>query len=381
MTLFKWIVFKGSIIFRSLVAGLDRDGVQEVLDHACFGWRCHHRLSLGFEARVECLVLALTVICGWVASTGTIWRLGGADLLLLVGACSSMILLLIICVLTLVLGNLSCRALSGGKLLSLHAQLNGHLLVELGSFLEFPLLQIIVRLLDSLFPVNVLSLAICWDWLNNLWLMDHLLSLLVWLDVLVWIFLNVWLRILLLLNSLSWLLLLLLISLGLIEFFVSALSYSASRLSRASLFSCLGCASSSIFTPFSCIWRMNCLLSMNPGFLKLHLGQIFIDWADLFGWEFLTVVRILPSVRWSLGRWSLLDISSFFVFVLNIDLTVVVLDPLFKHVHKLVMNHANLPVCDAEGTSIDQAFDSRKLVQNNKVTVLDLEVDWVEVLL
>jgi hypothetical protein len=76
-----------------------------------------------------------------------------------------------------------------------------------------------------------------------------------------------------------------------------------------------------------------------------------------------------------LGRWSLLDISSFFVFVLNIDLTVVVLDPLFKHVHKLVMNHANLPVCDAEGTSIDQAFDSRKLVQNNKVTVLDLEVD------
>ena len=45
------------------------------------------------------------------------------------------------------------------------------------------------------------------------------------------------------------------------------------------------------------------------------------------------------------------------------------------------MNHGDLAVVKAEGLAVDQAFDDSQLVEHDKVSVLNLEVDGVKIIL
>lgn len=48
---------------------------------------------------------------------------------------------------------------------------------------------------------------------------------------------------------------------------------------------------------------------------------------------------------------------------------------------ELKMDHVQMLVGKAEGFSIGKSFDCSQLVKENQVIVLDVEVDWVKILL
>lgn len=53
--------------------------------------------------------------------------------------------------------------------------------------------------------------------------------------------------------------------------------------------------------------------------------------------------------------------------------------PLVINIQKLFMDHAYLPIGNAEALSIDETLDGSHLIQENDVVILYLEVDGVEV--